>query len=81
MNEMSIEECKKHSLWIMDQVVAAGVNKAAEIKQNDPHNTERIYQLLLIINHMTSAVKHLQEPIKPGVEVGFHYYSRLIDAV
>ena len=81
MNEMSIEECKKHSLWILDQVVAAGVSKAAEIKQTDPHNTERIYQLLLIINHMTSATKQLQEPIKIGVEGGFGYYMRLIETV
>jgi hypothetical protein len=81
MNQMSVDECKKRSLWILDQTVAAGVNKAAQIKQANPCDTERIYQLLLIINHMTSAAKHLQDPIQVGVESGFNYYLKLIEAV
>lgn len=81
MNEITIDECKKRTLWMLDQTVAKCVEKADQIKQQHPVDAERLCQLLVIINHMTSSVKLLQEPTAEGVERGFYYYSTLVDAV
>lgn len=81
MNEITTDECRKRTLWMLDQTVAKCVEKANQIKQQHPVDTERLCQLLAIINHMTSSVKLLQEPTTAGVESGFYFYSTLVDNV
>ena len=81
MNEITIDECKKRTLWMLDQTVAKCVEKADQIKQQHPVDAERLCQLLAIINHMTSSVKLLQVPTTKGVEDGFGFYSNLVDTI
>jgi hypothetical protein len=81
MNDHSTDKIKNQALWMLDERVAECVAKADLIRQTAPTDIDRIYQLLLVVNHMTSAVKHLQEPIKDGVGSGFFQYSILIDKI